>query len=189
LPATHEVQNATAKSVAAKADLIDVFCVHMKAARKTVKASPTPKAELEGFIAKFMPDVAKVARSALAKIRKLTPGAHELVYDNYNALAIGFSPTEKASDVIVSIALYPRWVTLFFLAGKGLPDPKKRLKESGARVRHIKLESAKDLDHPDIRALFAAALERAKTPLDAMNRGKLLIKSVSPKQRPRRPAT
>lgn len=148
----------------------------------------TPKKQLETFLAKFTPDVAKVARAALAKIRKLTPGANELVYDNYNALAIGFSPTERASDVIVSIALYPRWASLFFLQGAKLPDPTKRLRGSGTRVRHIVLEAAADLDEPAVRALLTVALARAKVTLDPKQRRQLIIKSISPKQRPRRPA-
>ena len=40
-----------------------------------------------------------------------------------NALAIGFGPTERASEAIFSIAVFPRWVSLFFLQGAGLPDP------------------------------------------------------------------
>jgi hypothetical protein len=68
-----------------------------------------------------------------------------LVYDNYNALAIGFGPTERASDVIFSIALFPRWVTLFFLHGVTLPDPYKVLRGSGKVVRHVVLQTAADL--------------------------------------------
>jgi hypothetical protein len=30
-----------------------------------------------------------------------------LIYDNYNALAVGFSPTERAADTICSIAVRP----------------------------------------------------------------------------------
>jgi hypothetical protein len=62
-----------------------------------------------------------VARQARAKIRRLQPRAVELVYDNYNALAIAFGPTERPSDLILSIALYPRWVSLFFTREPTLP--------------------------------------------------------------------
>jgi hypothetical protein len=64
-----------------------------------------------------------VARAARAKVRQMLPGAHELAYDNYNALALAFIPTEKPSDMVLSPALYPRWVSLFFARGVGLPDP------------------------------------------------------------------
>src|SRR5580704_13987863 len=94
----------------------------------------TPKEQLDAFIDRFTPEVAKVARRALAKMRKLTPGALELVYDHYNALAIGFSATERAGDGVFSIALYPPHVSLFFLQGAKLPDPTRRLRGSGTVV-------------------------------------------------------
>jgi hypothetical protein len=146
-----------------------------------------PKQQLETFIAKYSADVAALARAALAKMRRRLPGALELVYDNYNALAIGFSPTERTSDAIFSIAVWPRWVSLFFLQAAGLPDPDRLLKGSGKVARHIVLDNAADLDKPAVRALIAAALDRARWPLAGRGRGRIVIKSVSAKQRPRRP--
>jgi hypothetical protein len=120
-------------------------------------------------------------------MRARYPSALELVYDNYNALAIGFSPTERASEVIFSIAIYPSWINLFFLQGKGLPDPKKILQGSGNQVRHIRLPSPATLDDPGIVALMEAAAARAKVPFDPACKHRLIIRSVSAKQRPRRP--
>lgn len=147
----------------------------------------SPKEQLDGFLAKYDPEIAASARAVHAKMRARLPGAIEMVYDNYNALVIGFCPNERASDAIFSIVLYPRWVTLCFLQGAGLPDPKRLLKGSGNVVRHIRLENADDLDQPDLRELIDRALERARVPLDSDGNGKLIIKSISAKQRPRRP--
>lgn len=122
------------------------------------------------------------------KMRARLPGAVQLVYDNYNALAIGFGPSERASEAIFSIALYPRWVTLFFLQGAGLPDPGRLLKGGGKVVRHIVLTSAADLDQAAIQQLMAEALRRAEAGIDPSTPGCLVIRSVSAKQRPRRPA-
>jgi hypothetical protein len=148
----------------------------------------SPKQQLEGYIAKYSPEIAGLARAALAKMRARLPGALELVYDNYNALAIGFSPTERTSDAIFSLALWPRWVSLFFLQGAGLPDPDGLLQGSGKVARHIVLEDATDLDKPAVQDLIAGALESARTPLGNAGPGRIVIKSVSAKQRPRRPA-
>ena len=92
--------------------------------------------QLEDFIARYAPEIAELAHAVLARMRKRLPGALQLVYDNYsyNALAIGFGPTERASEAIFSIALYPRWVSLFFLRGASLPDPEKPLKGSGSQA-------------------------------------------------------
>jgi len=152
---------------------------------KPKKVEPA-EAQLDGFLAKFMPEVEDTARQALRKMRQRLPGAIELVYDNYNALAIGFAPTERASDAIFSIALYPRWVSLFFLMnGTKLRDPECYLKGSGKVVRHIVLENAALLDDPVVQELMAQALELSPKQIDAGQPRRLIIKSVSAKQRPR----
>ena len=147
----------------------------------------TAKAQLDGFIDRYSPEVAKIARAAYALMRKRLPAATVLVYDNYNALAIGFGPTERTSGIVFSLAVYPRWVSLFFAKGVGLPDPGKRLKGGGNVVRHVVLEGVRTLDEPDIRDLMQAALKRAGVSMSARKRGPLLIKSISARQRPRRP--
>jgi hypothetical protein len=143
--------------------------------------------QLSTFIGRFNPDVARAARAARAKIRRLLPGALELVYDNYNALAIGFSPTDRASDVILSIALYPRWVSLFFMRGAHLADPEGLLRGSGNRVRHVVLERAELLDGAGLRRLVRTAVQTHPKAIAAGSRRRTIIKSVSAKQRPRRP--
>ena len=149
--------------------------------------NPTPAQQLRSFLAKFDPRVATSARTALARLRKKLPGATEIVYDNYNALAIGFGPSEKASEAIFSIAVFPRWVSLFFLQGARLPDPDRVLNGSGTQVRHIVLTDLKILEQPAVKKLMAVALKSAKKPLDSKQRRRLIIKSISARQRPRRP--
>ena len=130
-----------------------------------------------------------MAEAALTKMRARFPSAIQMVYDNYNFLVIGFGPTERASEAIFSIALHARGVSLCFLqAAPKLRDPKKLLKGSGKQARHIRLENAAILDRPAVKALMSQALKRAAVPLDSTSRGSLIIKSVSAKQRPRRPA-
>jgi len=158
-----------------------------KAASAAGKKDASAERDLQSFIDRYTPEIAALARACLKKMRARLPGAMQLVYDNYNALVIGFGPSERASDAVFSIALYPRWVTLFFLQGAGLPDPNKLLKGSGNIVRHIVLASAEDLDKPAVQALMTVALNRAKAPMDPGAPGSLEIRSISPKQRPRRP--
>jgi hypothetical protein len=146
------------------------------------------EAQLDGFLSKFAPDIAALAKDVLAKMRERLPGAVRPVYDNYNALAVGFGASDRLCDVIFSIAVYPRWISLFFFHGIGLNDPDKVLKGSGNQVRHIVLKSAALLDDPAIVALMDQALLNAKVPIDSGGEGRLVIKSVSAKQRPRRPA-
>ena len=148
---------------------------------------------LDAFLAKYDPEVEAFARRALAKMHKIVPGAIEMVYDTFNWLVIGFSPTDRPSEAIFSLVLPPGRVTLCFLQGAGLPDPAKRLQGSGNVVRNIRLydtgePDAKLLDDPEVRALMNLAVNRAKVAMPAGTRRKLVIRAVSAKQRPRRPA-
>ena len=148
----------------------------------------SPEAQLAGFLAKYTPEIAALAEGALAKMRSYLPGAFELVYDNYNALAIGFGPSDRASEAIFSIALYPRWVSLFFLHGAGLPDPDRLLQGTGTVARHMILKSPATLDEPGVQVLIEQALLSATIPIDPTRPGRLVVKSVSEAQRSRRPA-
>jgi len=120
-------------------------------------------------------------------MRALMRGAVELVYDNYNALAIAFAPSERRADVVFSITLYPRWVSLFFARGATLSDPQQLLRGSGSTVRHIVLEDASVLNRPPVRALMAQALAGAAKP-DRKAGRRVIIKLIAKKRRPRRPA-
>jgi hypothetical protein len=142
--------------------------------------------QLSTFLSRYSPEIRKRASTILRKMRARLPGAFEIVYDNYNALVIGYGPTDRASDAVFSIALYPRWVTLFFLQGVTLDDPGKLLKGKGKWVRHIVLEDPDVLDQPAVRTLMRQAL-RASGPIRKNAGGTLVIRSISAKQRPRRP--
>jgi hypothetical protein len=125
-------------------------------------------------------------RAVRKALRKRFRTAFELAYDNYNFFVIGYSPTERPSDAIVSIAAGANGVGLYFLRGATLRDPKKVLLGSGNQTRFIRLESVDVLARPEVEALLNAATAQAKTPMRATGRGQLIIRSVSAKQRPRR---
>jgi hypothetical protein len=118
-------------------------------------------------------------------MRALIPQASELVYDNYNFFVIGYGPNEKAGDAIFSLAAQAKGINLCFLQGAKLPDPHKLLRGSGNVVRNIRVDSANALDDPKIRELMDIALKRAKSPIPVDGSHRLIIKSVSAKQRPR----
>src|ERR1700679_3970803 len=140
--------------------------------------------QLDGFIAKFSSEIAAMTQAVLKKMRKRYPAAQVLVYDNYNALAIGFAPGEKTGEAIFSIAVYPKWVSLFFLQAKGVPDPERLLKGSGNVAKHLVLTSPDDLEIPAIAAMMDAALKVAKTPFAEMRGGRLIIRPGPGKERP-----
>jgi len=142
---------------------------------------------LEGFLDKFDPRVADDARHAVAVMRRKLPGAIILVFDNYNALAVGFGPNEKTRQIALSIAVYPRWVSLFLAGGPYLDDPHGLLKGEGNTVRHVVLSDRDLIEDPRIITLIDQAVARCETPIADDPPGYTVIKSISAKQRPRRP--
>ena len=151
-------------------------------------SAASPAKQLAGFIRKYHASVARLARTTRAAMRKRLPTANELVYDNYQFLAIGFSSTERPSDCVVSLAVSPTGVVLSFYYGATLPDPQGILLGSGKQNRFVRLPSAETLATPAVEALLRAALAQAETPMPAKGKGHTVIKSISAKQRPRRPA-
>jgi hypothetical protein len=159
----------------------------MKAAAVGSRATgPDAEKQLKDFIGKFDVKGQQLIRAVRREVRKRLPAAHELVWDNYNFFVIGYSPTERPSDAILSIAAAANGVGLCFIHGAALPDPRHVLLGAGKQTRFIRLESAGMLARPEVEALVAAAVARAKPPLPATGRGKLIIRSVSAKRRPRR---
>lgn len=159
----------------------------MKATKRLAAgAAGTGERQLASFIEKFDPKNAALIRSVRKVLRERLPTANELVYDNYNFFVIGYCSTERPSDCILSIAAGANGVGLSFYHGATLADPHKLVLGSGSQNRFIRIESAATLARPEVKELVAAAIAQAERPLPGSGRGKLVIRSISKKQRPRR---
>jgi hypothetical protein len=163
----------------------------MKTTNKLTRPSRTQEqaaeVQLEGFIEKFEPGVQTLMRSIRKGLSKRLPTANQLVYDNYNFFVIGYCSTERPADCILSIAAAANGVGLSFYHGATLPDPHHLLLGTGKQNRFL-LDSPATLARPEVDALIAAATAQARTPLPNAGRGRLIIRSISKKQRPRRKA-
>ena len=149
------------------------------------KKIASPARQLATFLARFSPDVVTLAKTARASMRKRLPRAVEMVYDNYYGLVIGYSPTERPSDAILSLLIARDHVTVCLLHGAHLPDPTGLLQGSGNRVRHFRLDDrAALLGTPAVKALIAEAIRFADVPFKGTPQ--LVIRAIVKKQRPRR---
>jgi hypothetical protein len=134
-------------------------------------------------MARFDPKGQKLFRSVRAVLRRRFPTANELAYDYGHSVVVAYSPTERGIDGVVSISLLAEGVRLYLMHGPQLPDPKGLLLGSAKQVRFIEVESASRLAHPDVKALMAAASEKARSPLASKGKGSLIIKSDAAKSR------
>ncbi|HKW48345.1 MAG TPA: DUF1801 domain-containing protein [Gemmatimonadaceae bacterium] len=154
-------------------------------AKTSRAAARDAESQLDSFVKKFDPDNQALIVRIRKALRRRFPTANELVYDNYNFFVIGYSPTERPSDTIVSMAAAANGVGLCFIQGARLKDPHKMLSGSGKQTRFLRLPSPEILARPEVEELIAAAIAQSKTPLPEKG-GALVIRSVSAKQRPRR---
>jgi len=157
-------------------------------ARSTAQAASNEDVErnVDTFIDKFAPDVAARIRDCRAELRRQLPGAFELVYDNYNFFVIGFCPTARPSDCIVSLAASAIGVALSFYRGAEVSDPDGLLQGEGKQNRFVRVADVETLRVTAVRSLIltAAGLGPPLPP----GPGVTIVRSVSDRQRPRRRA-
>lgn len=154
-------------------------------ATKPDSKTPTPEAQLQSFIDKFDLNAGKLFQALRTAVRKKFPTANELAYDYSNQVVISYSPTEVAIEAIVAIALRADGVRLYFSQGKRLPDPKGLLLGTATQVRYVEVEAVSRLAHPDVKTLFAAAIDMAEVPMPSRGGGALIIRSDSAKRQAR----
>jgi hypothetical protein len=158
----------------------------MSTTPRVAKKAAAPEAQVKAFIGKFAPKNQTLIRAVRRALRKRFPTAYELVYDNYNFFVIGYGPSERPSESILSIAAGANGVGLCFLYGATLRDPTKVLLGSGKQTRFIRVPSIAVLSQPAVAALIDAAESQSETPFARSGRNTLIIRSISGKQRPRR---
>ena len=149
----------------------------------------TTERRIAGFIDKYTPAVAAQLRDARQRLRARFPRGVEMVFDNYNALVFGIGATDHARDSFISIAGYPKWVTLFFLNGAELHDPGGLLEGDGKQVRGIRLKTPADMDSPAVVALIEQAVAPYREALAAAPPLVTVVKMEVEKQRLRRPGS
>ena len=138
------------------------------------------------FLKPFPPGVRETALWLREWVWNLHPSANELIYDNYNALVIGFGISDKASDAVCSIAVYSEYVNFGFLRGTEIADPEKKLTGKGSLYRYITVKSKEDFPKIYMNKLLKEAwinsLLRLKEDRQII-KGTTLVKSIAVKKR------
>jgi hypothetical protein len=144
--------------------------------------------DLMKFLEPFPENIQETALWMRDFVWDLYPKANELIYDNYNALAIGWSPTEKMGHIFCSVAAYRSGKNLHFgfYWGSQIKDPKKMLLGEGNQYRYLLITKKEDLPKTYVKQLlkeaFANSVMKVKDPKQIVH-GKTITKSVSAKKR------
>ena len=140
------------------------------------------------FLKPFNAEIIKKVMWLREMVWNQYPQANELIYDNYNAVAFGWSPTDKVSHVFCSIAVgrTSNNVHFGFYRGDELSDPDKILLGNGKQYRYILVNDINDFPATYINDLIKQAyqnsLKKVKDP-NKIQQGLTLVKSISEKKR------
>lgn len=145
-----------------------------------------PIKELLEFMQPFDTKVRGVALKLREFVLDTFPDTNELIYDNYNALAIGYSLSDKQKEMFCHIAVYGKHVNIGFDHGVDIDDPKQLLKGTGNRIRHITVTDLETFQEDEVKKMLEQAHRMA---LDTMEKkphqiiGLSIVRSVSPKKK------
>lgn len=145
---------------------------------------------------RFLKPFPRHVRATTIYLRKFVfdiyPDSYELIYDNYNALAVGFAVSDRAGDAFCSIAVYADYVNFGFNRGSEIEDPEKMLAGSGNLYRRIMVRTKDDFPKVYIKKLLRRAYAHALSRLrdkEPPAKGVTITKSISrvrrrPKKKP-----
>lgn len=145
--------------------------------------------DLLKFLSPFDKSIQEIALWLREFVWDLYPDANELIYDNFNALAFGWSPTDRVGHTFCSIAVgrSSNNVHFGFYWGADLTDPKKMLLGQGNQYRYILVRSKDEFPKAYIKKLmkqaYANSLAKVKDKTQ-LRKGTTITKSVSAKKRP-----
>ena len=117
----------------------------------------------------------------------LYPDSNELIYDNYNALAVGWSPTDRIGQTFCSIAVgrTSKNIHFGFYWGSEISDPEKKLIGQGNQYRYILVKSISEFPKAYIKKLlkeaYANSMTKVKDKKQIMH-GNTITKSISAKK-------
>jgi len=150
--------------------------------------SKNQKTELLEFLSGFDKEIIDLVLWLREFAWDLYPTANELIYDNYNALAFGWSPTDRVGHTFCSIAVgrTSNNVHFGFYWGSEISDPEKMLLGRGHQYRYILVKNQKDFPKTYIKKLvkeaYANSLAKVKDPKQIM-KGATIVKAIAKTKR------
>jgi hypothetical protein len=144
--------------------------------------------DLLKFLKPFSKEMIEIVLRLREFVWDLYPQANELIYDNYNALAFGWPPTDRVGHSFCSIAVgrTSKNIHFGFYWGSEISDPKKILLGQGNQYRYVLVPSLEEFPKASIKKLLQEAYQnsvnKVKDKKQIVN-GKTITKSVSPVKR------
>ena len=148
----------------------------------------TPNPQLPKFLASYPEPIIELTMGLRNHIIEIAPNINELIWDNYNALAMAYSTSEVLKDAFCHIAVYAKHINLGFNRGTQLNNNSKIILEgNGKLIRHLKIYRAEDYSTPEVELLVHEALHLSETlnpnQQNQRKKRKSIVMSISEKKR------
>ena len=148
--------------------------------------------DLLKFLKPFGEDITELVMWLREFVWDQYPKSNELIYDNYNALAFGWSPTEKVGHTFCSIAVgrTSKNIHFGFYWGSEISDPEKMLIGNGNQYRYLLVTDKNKFPRTYIKRLVKDAYQNSLAKVKDKNlivEGKTILKSISEKKREKKP--
>lgn len=141
--------------------------------------------EFVEFLAPYPVATQTLARALRQRLVELLPPCVETIWDATNTVGPSYGFTEKNADHFIHLPAYTKYVNIGFTQGASLTDPEGRLQGSGAKIRHIKLTRAEDLDDPYLHDLIQQAVDSAVQVSEPVEARTIVRVMDGPKRRPK----
>lgn len=143
------------------------------------------------FLAPYPTEIQELTLSLRKFITELCPYANELIWDNYNAVALAYSKSEKLKDAFCHIAVYAKHVNFGFNRGAELGTTNLKLTGTGKLIRHLSIKKFDDLPQSEIMGLVLNAVDLSDSlnPALQMNQSLPMSLVMSISEKKRRPKT
>lgn len=150
------------------------------------KLEMKPNPQLKKFIEPYDKPIQNLTLELRNFITDLVPESNELIWDNYNAVAIAYSKSEKLKDAFCHIAVYSGHVNFGFNRGAELSKTNIKLNGKGKLIRHISVKDFQSFPEQEIKSMIWEAVgisEKLNTKLIEKNsKPKSIVMSISEKK-------
>ncbi len=145
-----------------------------------------PHKRLKEFLDPYPSEVQEIAYELRDFITSTVPEANELIWDNYNAVAIAYSKSEKLKDAFCHIAMYAKYVNFGFNRGAELSESTVKLEGKGKLIRHLKVTDFSNFPKATIKKMIYEAVgiseNRNQSLIEKQTQGVSMVMSVSEKK-------
>nr|WP_298997070.1 DUF1801 domain-containing protein [uncultured Allomuricauda sp.] len=145
-----------------------------------------PNPQLKKFLEPYDDSIQKLALDLRSFILDIVPETNELIWDNYNAVAIAYSKSEKLKDAFCHIAVYEKHVNFGFNRGAELTKTNVKLNGKGKLIRHISVKDFNSFPSEEIKPMIWEAVGISElmnsSILDGNSSPKSIVMSISEKK-------